>query len=640
MTLAMRRELKKLVTKNMADLRASKQNLEAIFNIVFRNRTAVMAEDNDGFRVHKYTYGEMADRIEKAACGLYSVLGDTHSWVGLEMENSVDWIAAFWGVLKSGNKPYLVNTRHPKAMTEGILKTLGITHVVSDKKGQLDTNYVVFSELPKGDTCPAEFENEIAIATSATSLKESVCIYEGKNIAAQIFNSESILKESRRMALHYKGSLKQLAFLPFYHIFGLFAVYFWFTFFNRTIVFLKDLAPDTILNTVRRHEVTHIFAVPLLWHTIEKKVLKTAKEQGKLQKLQKGIRLCTRLQNVFPFMGQKLAMKLTSDITDKVFGRSVRFLISGGSFIKPSTLELFNGIGYPLHNGYGMSEIGISSVELRKKPKHRNEGSIGRPFDSVECRISDEGIVEIKGTSLCSKKLTGGVEVPLGEWFSTDDIMEVDKNGYLFIKGRKSDLVIGDNGENINPDMLEPLFSHPDIINLSVLGLNTDGDEQLTLVAQVSPYLSAVRIRDLREAILAVNASLPSTQQMRKIYMTYDPIVSKTAIKVSRAYLKRAVENGSVELLEFEKAQPCTESQNNVDPKILNRVLELVAPILELKPEEIDPDAHLMLDLGATSLQYFSMLSVLAEEFGLSAEQGEKYTYTIREFCRYIERHI
>ena len=635
----MRRELKILIAKNMGDLKASDMRLEDVYNITFRNRDYIMAEDNDGFRVHKYTYGEMADRCEKAAKGLYAVLGDTHSWVGLQMENSVNWIAAFWGILKSGNKPYLINTRHPKSMTEGILKTLGITHVVCDKKGALDTNYVVFSELPEGDTCPATFENALAIATSATSLKESVCIYEGKNIAAQIFNSEGIVKQSRRIALHYKGSLKQLAFLPFYHIFGLFAVFFWFTFFNRTIVFLKDLVPDTILNTVRRHEVTHIFAVPLLWHTIEKKVLKTALDEGKLEKLQKGIRLCTKLQNIFPFMGQKLAMTLMRDVTDKVFGRSGRFGISGGSFIKPSTLELFNGIGYPLHNGYGMSEIGISSVELRTKPKHRNEGSIGRPFDSVECRVNDKGIMEIKGDSLCSEKLVGGEKIDLGEWFSTDDIMEVDQNGYYYIKGRESDIVIGDNGENINPDMLEPLFSHPDMLNMSVLGLPVDSEEKLSLVVQVNSYLSAGRIKSLYDDIMAVNASLPTTQQMRKVYMTYDPIVSETAIKVSRAYLKRAIENGSVTLLPFEKAD-ASSSDDGIDQKILDRVLELIAPILELEPKDIDPDANLMVDLGATSLQYFSMLSVLAEEFGLEAEQGDKYTYTVRDFCRYIERRI
>ena len=64
------------------------------------------------------------------------------------------------------------------------------------------------------------------------------------------------------------------------------------------------------------------------------------------------------------------------------------FCISGGSFLKESALQLFNGIGYPLHNGYGMSEIGIGSVELRDKPKYRNQGFIGRPFQNIEyCKI-------------------------------------------------------------------------------------------------------------------------------------------------------------------------------------------------------------------------------------------------------------
>jgi acyl-CoA synthetase (AMP-forming)/AMP-acid ligase II len=76
------------------------------------------------------------------------------------------------------------------------------------------------------------------------------------------------------MASMYNGSIKQLAFLPFYHIFGLFAVYYWFAFFGRTFVFLKDYSPDTIARTCRRHEVTHIFAVPLLWHTVEEKIQK------------------------------------------------------------------------------------------------------------------------------------------------------------------------------------------------------------------------------------------------------------------------------------------------------------------------------------------------------------------------------
>ena len=156
-----------------------------------------------------------------------------------------------------------------------------------------------------GDLPGDVFEDEIAFSSSATSMIEVVCFCNGLQISEQILDFGSIVKRDPSITAHYKGSLKQLAFLPFYHVFGLFAVYFWFTFFGRTLVFLKDYSAETILKTCRRHEVTHIFAVPMLWHTIEKQVVAAAREQGEkqLKKLQKGIGFATKLQNVFPNMG-------------------------------------------------------------------------------------------------------------------------------------------------------------------------------------------------------------------------------------------------------------------------------------------------------------------------------------------------
>lgn len=634
----MTKELREIIQSNSIALSTSAMDLKAIYEITFSRESLVMAEDNDGFRVHGYTYGQMKERVEKAAAGIYAAIGETHSWVGLEMENSVDWIAAFWGLLRSGNKPYLINTRHTKSLSNSILKTLGITKILCAKPGGLDGEYIEFSALNGEGACPAAFENELAIATSATSLQESICIYNGAAVSAQILNAEGILKESKRMAQHHNGALKNLAFLPFYHIFGLFAVFFWFTFYNRTLVFLADLAPDTILKTCRRHEVTHIFAVPMLWHTIEKQLWKQAEQQGRLEKLQKGVKLCTKLQNIFPYWGAKVSQKLMHAVTDQLFGQSVKFCISGGSYLRQSALELFNGIGYPLHNGYGMSEIGISSVELRPRPKDRNRNSIGHPFTSVDYRLTDEGILQVRGASLCTRRLKGGKELPAVEWMDTGDVMEKDASGYYYIHGRMGDVVIGESGENINPDMLEQLFSLKDAVAYSILGLPGEGGEELSMVVQVSPYLPAARITALREELRRTNETLPTTQQIRKFHMTYDAIAPETAIKVGRQYLKRGLEQGSINLLPFEKAN--TVSGFDRESPLAQKVLAIIAPILDQEPAEIDCEAHLMMDLGASSLQYFSMLSALAEEFRLSSDEREEYAYTVREFCEYIERHL
>jgi long-subunit acyl-CoA synthetase (AMP-forming) len=74
----------------------------------------------------------------------------------------------------------------------------------------------------------------------------------------------------------------------------------------------------------------------------------------------------------------------------------VQFCISGGSYIKASSLRLMNALGYPLHNGYGMSEIGITSVELGRKMQDRLKASIGYPFKSVEYKVDADGNIIYK----------------------------------------------------------------------------------------------------------------------------------------------------------------------------------------------------------------------------------------------------
>ena len=255
-------KLKNIIKYNEDHLKASDKSLKAIFKIMFNLKNEILCEGNDGFRTHKITYGQMKEKIEKTAAAIYEKVGATHSYIALALDNCPDWISSFWGILKSGNKPYLVNLRYPESLSNAILKTLDIKYIICDKISPLSAQTLLVSDLKSDGECPEDvFENEIAFSSSATSMKEVICFYTGKEISEQILNFKTIIKKSPRMAKHYKGSLKQLAFLPFYHVFGLFAVYFWFTFFGRTLVFLRDLSADTILKTVRRHEVTHIFAV-------------------------------------------------------------------------------------------------------------------------------------------------------------------------------------------------------------------------------------------------------------------------------------------------------------------------------------------------------------------------------------------
>ena len=635
-----KKHLRDYIDYNIKALRESKQDFKAIYDIMFRDNGLVLAEAEVDYRIRKYTYSEVKGYIENASAFLYSKIGATHGYVALEMENCIEWIVAFWAILKSGNKPFLVNCRHPLSLSQSILDTLDIKTVIGLDGTKLKGEFIDLRKFELTDTsygeCPDDvFENEFAISTSATSLHQSICFYTGAETSKQILDAESIVKESPRMATEYNGSIKQLCFLPFYHVFGLFAVYFWFAFFGRTFVFLKNYSPDTIVRTCRRHEVTHIFAVPALWHTVEKKVMAEVKKKSapKRRMFKRGLRFCTFLQNVFPFVGTKLARFIMGEVTDSIFGPSIVFCISGGSYVKESTLRLFNGIGYPLHNGYGMSEIGITSVELRNKPRERNLNSVGHPIGQTQYKISDHGTLLVKGESLSKKIMIDGVVQDRQEWFDTMDMVSNDGN-YWFIKGREKDLVIGDSGENINPDVVEQEFEIPKVKEFSCYGEDTSNGEILAMVVRLDNNTTEETATKIFDQIQKINDTLPQTSRVKKFYYTYDPLMSEQAIKVSRAYLKRGIKNGDIKLMKMQDFKPSSTSYvQNADPQILKTVTDIIASVLEMPKDQIKPDANIILDLGATSLQYFAVVSKISDEFGV-----ETYSCnTANELSKYIE---
>ncbi len=639
----MTKGIKKVLKENSIMLENSKKDLNAILHITFRDRNQILCETNDGFRIQSYTYGQIYEIICSVANALYAKVGATHNYIALEMENSPEWIVAFWAILKSGNKPYLVNTRYPDSLTNRILKTLQVEYILCSQSTQLAGKGIAITELNGAHPAVPEdvFENELAFSSSATSMNEVICFYSGYQIAEQILNFKRIVKESPAIANHYKGRLKQLAFLPFYHIFGLFAVYFWFSFFNRTFVFLRDYSAETILKTCRRHQVTHIFAVPVLWHTIEKQVASEVAKQGpkKEKKFKRAMAFTNGLQNLFPGLGNNFSKVLLRQITNKLFGPSVMFCINGGSYVRDSALALLNGIGYNMHNGYGMSEIGITSVELRRRPRDRNRNSIGQPFDSVQYRLDEAGILQVRGTSLCTRKLVNGEEVLLGEWFNTGDRMEC-LDGHYYIKGRISDTVIGENGENINPDMIEKAFMPEGVRQFSVLGLPGADGQVLSAVAQISPYTTQAVANRIKDYFYRINDTFPKATAIQNFYFTFDAMTPPNAIKVSRTQLTKKIENGQVKLISFHQFQ--TEHAGaDGQSALLQQVCNLVAQVLQKDVSEVGAQSHIFYDLGATSIEYFSILSAIAEHFSITEYSStDAYRYTPKEICEYIESKL
>ena len=165
------------------------------------------------------------------------------------------------------------------------------------------------------------------------------------------------------------------------------------------------------------------------------------------------------------------------------------------------------------------------------------------------------------------------------------DRVEFKDNTY-YIKGRVGDVIIGDNGENINPDIIEQQFSLPMAENYAVLGIENNGKECVTLVVQISKYMSDQKKNMLIDTIHKTNSALPITSRVQKIYYTTDAIKSESAVKVSRKWLINAISESKVTLNDYiPTAENSSEEEYN--PELYATVIKIISDILSINPDEI-----------------------------------------------------
>lgn len=629
--------------KQLDDLSQSPKQFSNIFGIMKERFSDEIfgVEFIDGMEV-KTSYREFF-----ALCG--SIAGDLQSRfegkeggvVAIRMDNSVLWCACFFGTLMAGFKPFLVNTRLDE---ESISKAVKRTEAVcvlcdnaTDKEG-----YIPASSLKSDGIKTPMWKNEIILMTSGTTGDAKLVVYSGSAICAQVLTTTQIIKDSKSITQDRKLRIKLLALLPFYHIFGLSAVFLWFTFFGRTLVFPTALDADAIRFACKRGEVTHFFAIPAVWTLAVRGLVAEAKKQGKEDKLRKGVRLSNKIQNICPKLGLFIARKiLFKDIRDQIFGNSVCFCISGGGFLSDEAVEILNGIGYSMHVGYGMTETGITAVELSEKPKDRNLNTVGIPLKGVEYIINDDGVLCVKGDVLhCAIIDNNGIRKRNpDEYFVTQDHCTLTKDGRWKLLGRQDDIIIGENGENISPDMIGLKLTPPPSRGFCVTGLKgSDGDIKPVVIVSLHKNASSYEKSAAANFIYNQFGSLPLTLCPHGVYVTTDEIPQNLG-KVKRGLLKEYIENGKVKI---EFVNKTTESQisemySEAYTSTLNRVKKIFAEVLGCDVDKVDEHSNFIYDLGGSSMAYYNLFAQISKEFSAELKMdSENPMFTPAEFTRTV----
>ena len=336
-----------------------------------------------------------------------------------------------------------------------------------------------------------------------------------------------------------------LSFLPLHHVFECTVGFLYPISIGGSIAFCEGV--KHMAENIKEFEITAMISVPAVFDIIYRKVMKTIEKKGKLANLEKGKKVSQFLLK----MKIDLRKQLFKEVHESL-GPKLKLVVTGGAALDPETEKGFNDLGFDVEQGYGLTET--APVIAAETPKCRRLGSIGKKFPSVEVKIDEpdkEGVGELlaKGDSVMlgyynNEEANKEVFTEDG-WFRTGDLAKIDKNGYLYISGRKKFVIVLKNGKNVYPEEIESLLEKSELIKeCMVFGMPArDGDVTLSVEVcydkdYIQKQLGEISEEEIRNKIWnwvkEVNKTMPKYKYVKKLILTDKELVKTTTLKIKR----------------------------------------------------------------------------------------------------------
>ena len=307
-----------------------------------------------------------------------------------------------------------------------------------------------------------------------------------------------------------------------------------------------------VARNMKQFKPTVMTLVPLFAATLYKTIMKNVKKQGKEKTLKRGV----TISNFLLKFHVDLRKKLFAQVLEALGGR-LKYFVVGGAALNPDLVDGFKALGVHISQGYGITECAplISVINL----KDYNPASCGKPIPGLQVRIDKEkpedltGEIVVKGDNVMlgyynAPELTA--EVIDGDgWFRTGDYGYVDKKGYIYITGRKKNIIIASNGKNVFPEEIEEYINDvPLVEEVVVVGRDEKKNGEVSIVAIVVPNqeeCEAAGLTDadaiynaINEKITEINKSLVAYKHVNKVEIRTEPFEKTAARKIKRFLVK------------------------------------------------------------------------------------------------------
>ncbi|HPD78773.1 MAG TPA: AMP-binding protein, partial [Spirochaetota bacterium] len=413
---------------------------------------------------------------------------------------------------------------------------------------------------------------------------------------------------------------RMLALLPFYHIFPLQGCITAPLYLNGSIVMVKEAVLDKILSALQEHKVTMFLAIPRLYELLHKNIMAKIKKN-----------LIAYILFLFArSIGNLSFSKFLFKKIHKAFGGHIKAFLTGGAKLDPVMANELKALGFNLVEGYGLTETGplvafnpFSKVKL---------GAAGLPLKGTEVKIVD-GEILVKGRNVMKgyyKNRKATEEAITDGWFHTKDRGYFDRDGYLYVTGRKDDMIVLGSGKNINPEEVEKniLRISPLIKEIGVIedhgNLSAVIYPDYTLVAKENIVNIIETIK--RKVINRYNASAASYKHITRIIISRGELPKTRLGKLQRYLLKQFLHNDKALDLNPEVKEPATGEYKAIKKFLTTHTGKVVLP-----------HHNLLLDLGLDSLAILSFQIYIEESFGIKMSNSDLFNNpTVKEISDFV----
>jgi len=308
-----------------------------------------------------------------------------------------------------------------------------------------------------------------------------------------------------------------------------------------------------LLNELKEQQPTHLVLVPLFVETLYRRIWATAEKTGADKKLKKGMKISNMLRKI----GIDKRRSLFAQVHE-TFGGKLQMIICGGAALNQDIIDFFDAIGITILNGYGITEC-APLVSCNRNEWQKN-GSVGLPIIGEQVRIDDpdengEGEICVKGPNVMmgyyeEPEATAAV-IDADGFFHTGDYGKLDKDGWLYITGRKKNLIIFSNGKNVYPEEIETEVSRiRGVLEVVVYaGESKANPEREVIVAEIFPdyeQLKADGVVDVKEYfdehVRIANTHMAPYKKIGLVKIRKEEFIKNTSRKITRYNIDKSID--------------------------------------------------------------------------------------------------